>query len=611
VFRRRYRRIVGFFARIVAGLLFWEWLLPHLGMRKRAERTRPERLSRIAARFRSLAVEMGGVMIKLGQFLSSRLDVLPIEITAQLAALQDDVPEESFADIRALLEAELDASIETLFEAFDPVPMAAASLGQVHKARLCPPPGREGGQAQKESRVAAAADQSVDLKGTSPSEDASVTDASATDASVADASVADVPAAEAALCEVIVKVQRPNIESIIAVDLAALRTVARWMARYPPIRKRADVDALLGEFSRVTYQEIDYLAEGRNAETFAANFAGRPGVRIPRVHWPLTTRRVLTLEDVEGIKITDFAAIEEAGIDRVEVAQRLFDCYLQQIFEDGFFHADPHPGNLFVGPSVPGTLAGSDTPVGTDGRWTLTFVDFGMVGHVPPRIQGGLREMFLGVATRDAGRMVGAFQALGMLLPGADLELLEKAQARMLEQAWGRSLAEMQGMSPQEMEAMLYEFRELFYDMPFQIPEDFIFLGRTVGILSGMCTGLDPGFNPWTSLQPYAQKLMSGGGLGASLWDELRRLGGSLLRLPGRVDSLLGRLERSELEVRTPQLEKRLDRLERRIYRSAWAVVLMALCLGGTQFLLSGWEALGSILLGAAGVLLVWLLLAG
>jgi predicted unusual protein kinase regulating ubiquinone biosynthesis (AarF/ABC1/UbiB family) len=596
MFRRRYRRIVGFFARVVASLLFWEWLLPRLGMRKRAESTRPQRLSRIAARFRNLAVEMGGVMIKLGQFLSSRLDVLPIEITAQLAALQDDVPQESFADIRAVLETELDAPIESFYEAFDPVPMAAASLGQVHKARLCAPPGTAGVEARSSSGTASTTQQSA-AEDPSPS---------------AEAPAADMPATEGALCDVIVKVQRPNIESIIAVDLAALRTVARWMARYPPIRKRADVNALLGEFSRVTYQEIDYLAEGRNAETFAANFSSRPGVRIPRVHWPLTTRRVLTLEDVEGIKITDFRAIEEAGVDRAEVALRLFDCYLQQIFEDGFFHADPHPGNLFVDPAE----NGGHSPAATGERaadgthWTLTFVDFGMVGHVPLHIQGGLREMFLGVATRDAKRMVGAFQALGMLLPSADLELLEKAQARMLEQAWGRSLAEMQGMSPQEMEAMLFEFRDLFYDMPFQIPEDFIFLGRTVGILSGMCTGLDPGFNPWTSLQPYAQKLMAGDGLGEALWEELRRMGGSLLRLPGRVDSLLERLERSELGVRTPQLDDRLDRLEQRIYRSAWAVVLAALCLSGTQVLLSGWEILGWTLLGTAGVLFLWLLLA-
>jgi predicted unusual protein kinase regulating ubiquinone biosynthesis (AarF/ABC1/UbiB family) len=550
MYRRRYRRIVGFFAQVVIGLLYWELALPRLGFRGRAERTRSQRLARIAVAFRALAVEMGGVMIKLGQFLSSRLDVLPVEITGELASLQDDVPEENLADIRALLEAELGAPAEAKFEFFDPVPMAAASLGQVHRARLCEP--AEAGDS---------------------------------------------------ICDVIVKVQRPNIERVIATDLAALRTVSRWLHRYSPIRKRADVDALLAEFSRVLYEEIDYLAEGHNAETFATNFQARAGIRIPRVIWPFTTRRVLTLENVEAIKITDYEAISEAGIDRAEVARRLFDTYLTQIFEEGFFHADPHPGNLFVSP-------GQDTPPGEEQVWTLTFVDFGMVGRIPERVQDGLREAFLGLATRDPARLVRAFQALGMLLPEADLSLLERAQARMMDQTWGRSLSEMQSMSHEQMEAMFYEFRELFYDMPFQIPEDLIFLGRTVAILSGMCSGLDPQFNPWEGIIPYAQKLMSGETVGAVVWAELRRLVESLLRLPGRVDAVLDKLERNDLGVQTPQLDQRLDRLDRRLHHVMWAVVLAVLCLSGTQLLLAGRDIIGGVMLGGASVLFLWLLLA-
>jgi predicted unusual protein kinase regulating ubiquinone biosynthesis (AarF/ABC1/UbiB family) len=233
-----------------------------------------------------------------------------------------------------------------------------------------------------------------------------------------------------------------------------------------------------------------------------------------------------------------------------------------------------------------------------------------MVGHVPAQVQAGLREAFLGTATRDARRVVDSFQALDMLLPNADLNLLTKMMTRMFEQAWGRSLSEMQGMSHQEAEAMLYEFRELFYDMPFQMPEDFIFLGRTAGILSGMCSGLDPGFNPWASLQPYAQKLMAGDGVGQAAWDEIKRLGTSLLRLPGRVDGLLAQLERGELGMRTPGVEQRLDRLERRLSRFTWSSVLIALCLSGAQLLLGGRQAVGWVLLGTAGVLFIWLLVA-
>ena len=573
MFRRRYRRIVRFFARVIVGLLFWEWIVPRLGLRKWSERTRPARLSRSAIAFRALAVEMGGVMIKLGQFLSSRLDVLPIEVTDELASLQDDVPEEEYADIRASVEAELGAPIEDKFEAFDAVPMAAASLGQVHKARLCQPI-FAGAQEERE-------------RANNITEDL--------------------------ICDVIVKVQRPKIETIIAIDLAALRTVARWINRYPPIRKRADVDALLDEFSRVLYEEVDYLAEGRNAETFAAHFAGRAGVLIPRVIWPLTTRRVLTLEDVEGIKITDYAAIEKAGIDRAEVAWRLFDVYLKQIFEDGFFHADPHPGNLFVSPveKAPNAASlGEGTSAEGGKDWTLTFVDFGMVGHIPAGVQEGLREAFLGLATQDTGRLVRSFQSLGMLLPGADLSLREKAEARMMEQTWGRSLAEIQGMSHEQMMAMASEFRELIYDMPFQVPEDLIFLGRTVAILSGMCTGLDQKFNPWEGIVPYAQTLMAKETVSQVAWTELRRLGESLLRLPGRVEGVLGQLERGALGVQTPQLSERLDRLDRRLRRVTWAVVLSVLLLSGTQLLVEGRDVVGGVMLGGAGVLFLWLILA-
>ena len=245
-----------------------------------------------------MAVQMGGVLIKMGQFLSARADVLPEEITSELSGLQDEVPPEDFNDIRKLAESELGAPLDEKYDGFNEEPLAAASLGQVHRARL-----------------------QVRHAETSPD-----------------------------WIDVVVKIQRPDIEMIIATDLAALRTVSNWLMRYKPISRRADIPALLSEFSRVLYEEIDYLAEGRNAETFAENFKEVPGVRIPGVVWSLTTRRVLTLEDVYAIKITDYEQIVEAGINLDEVAERVFDIYLYQIFENGFFHADPHPGNYhFLG----------------------------------------------------------------------------------------------------------------------------------------------------------------------------------------------------------------------------------------------------------------------
>ena len=196
--------------------------------------------------------------------------------------------------------------------------------------------------------------------------------------------------------DVVVKVLRPNIEQIIKTDLAALRTVGAWLHRYRPIRKRANVPALLSEFNRVLHEEIDYLSEGRNAEKFAINFKDYPGVLVPKVYWSHTTRRVLTLENVLAIKITDYEGISATGLDRKRVTSRLLDTYLKQIFEDGFFHADPHPGNLFVQPINEQSELESKAC-----GWQLTFVDFGMAGQVPNNLRLGLRELLIGVGTQD------------------------------------------------------------------------------------------------------------------------------------------------------------------------------------------------------------------
>jgi len=553
--RARYWRIVFFFGRITLGFIFWEIVAPKIGLGGRARRNRPERNRLTAVRFRALAIRMGGLMIKVGQFLSARLDVLPPEITDELAGLQDEVPAESFEAIRVQAEAELGQPLSARYESFEETALAAASLGQVHRARLC-----------------------------------------------------ESDAAEQGFTDVVVKVQRPHIEAVVEVDLSALRRVGGWLQRYKPISDRADVRALLEEFATTTRAEIDYLAEGSNAETFATNFADNPRIHVPRVVWELTTRRVLTLEDVSAIKLGDYDAITGAGIDRSQVAKLLSETYFTQIFEDGFFHADPHPGNLFVTP-----LEGTDEA--GNRSWKLTFIDFGMVGRVPENLRAGLREAVMAVGTQDGARLVKSFRTLDVLLPSADINLIERASMQLFDRFGGMSMSELREIDHAEMMNFGLQFRELMLNFPFQLPENLLLLGRSIAILSGMCTGLDPEFNLWGSIAPYATKLISdeddgSGGTFQTILSEGTKIFQTAIGLPGRADRVLTQMERGELSVQTPMLDLRVRRLERTVGRITGGLVFAALLIAGA-ILYGSDPGFGRLMMGASALPLLWVMMSG
>ncbi|MDN5657395.1 AarF/ABC1/UbiB kinase family protein [Brevibacterium sandarakinum] len=547
-------------------LAWWfELTLPRIGLGRFAARGRVARWRSTAKRFRVLAVELGGLMIKVGQFLSSRMDVLPPEITKELEGLQDEVSPVPYPQIRTLAEAQLGMGLTDAFASFDTHPLAAASLGQAHSATLTP----------------------------------SVT-------------------AELGFAEVVVKVQRPGIADVVEVDLRALRRIAGWLSRVRFVSRSVDMPALVEEFAHVSLEEIDYLHEAANAEAFAldaaasavASAATAPSatepdrstssarVQAPRIAWEQTTPQVLTMEDVTAIKANDVAALHRAGIDPHEVAAAFAHTMFDQLFRTGFFHADPHPGNIFVTPA-------HSTTASAGKGWHLTFVDFGMMGHVPETLRTGLRELIIAVAMRDSRRLVASVELIGVLLDGADTDELERSLTGLFARFGGMGFAQLRDVDEKELRAFSTDFESVVRDLPVQLPENLFLIIRSLSMVSGLCSSLNPSFNIWEVVEPYASELIEEekGGAAGTVAKEALTFVRLTLGLPGRLDSLVHRLENGELSVATPKLDRRvagLELLARGVISAvlftgfviAGAVLLPVTTLGGVLLLIASVPAL-------------------
>jgi predicted unusual protein kinase regulating ubiquinone biosynthesis (AarF/ABC1/UbiB family) len=408
--------------------------------------------------------------------------------------------------------------------------------------------------------------------------------------------------------EVVVKVQRPRIEAMTETDLAAIAVAARWLKWYGPISRRVDLDRLFAEFAATTRRELDFVAEGRHAARFAENFADDPGIYLARVYWPHTTRRVLTLENVAFIKITDLVGIEAAGISRAEVAARLYETYLEQIFIHNFVHADPHPGNLFLRalPRSATAPAGSPTP------FQLIFVDFGMVAIIPERLRASLREYLIAIGTHDSHRMVQAYLDSGVLMPGADRRRLEEVHDVLFQRLEGIKIGQLSDVALAQASFLWREYRDILFELPFQFPADMVFAVRAVAILAGMATTLDREFDPWASTIPFAERLAADQlardwRTGLEEVGELLRLA---VRLPGRLDRLITQAQRGELAAQTalvPDAARAVRRLQRSVDRLAWNVAAAALLLAGVWVRTTeGAGGLSAGLLAAAAAAFVW-----
>ncbi|MDA8098816.1 MAG: AarF/ABC1/UbiB kinase family protein [Nitrospiraceae bacterium] len=432
---------------------------------------REERLKQLhrknARMLREKMIEQRGVFIKIGQFLSSRVDILPEEYTAELSKLQDQVPPAPFSEIRKRLVEEL-GPIESVFSSFTEVPIASASLGQAHRACL-----KDGD------------------------------------------------------C-IVVKVQYPGIDEVIAADMRTVKVIMRIL-RF--LYSRVNLDVIYSEFSRIVMEELDYLKEGRNAETFGRNLASDSRIKIPIVYWPYTTSKVLTLEYLEGIKITDVEEIDRQLIDRKEVSRLLAGAYARMFFIDGFFHGDPHPGNIFVRPGP-----------------ELIFVDFGMVDRISAPKKEGLRKAFISIVDRDSLGLVRALVDMGFIPLTKDIRPLVAFVDRLLQKYRDMSLTEFKAMDIDEIGDDILGALQLSPSI--QIPNDFILFGRVIGMLNGLGSRLDPETNLIEIAAPFAKKFIRSEQFSpAGFVKHASATARSIARLPKMLEELLVATSRGETRV--------------------------------------------------------------
>jgi ubiquinone biosynthesis protein len=503
---QRYREIARVFIHHGFGeLVDTLELLPYLSLPRRLLRREQPVIPRLGPtqRLRMAMEELGPTFVKLGQVLSTRPDLLPPAYVAELAKLQDSVPPAPWGPIRAQIEAELGVRLEELFADFEPVPIAAASLSQVHAATL-------------------------------PDGD-----------------------------RVVVKVQRPGIQAVIETDLEILFDLAQLVQKRTPLGEIYDLPEIADDFAITMRAELDFGREGRNADRFRANFADETYLHIPWVYWDYTTRRVMVLERIDGIKIDDVQALDAAGHDRHRVGLHAARMIVKEVLNDGFFHADPHPGNFIV---MPGDVIGA--------------MDFGMVGHLSHRLRTDLIRLYIVAVQADEEGIVDQLIRLGMADGAVDRAGLQRDVARLLRKYYGLPLGSVRAGEVIE-EIMPVAFRHHLH-----MPSELWLLGKTLAMMEGIGLKLVPDFDIFAVSKPYVRQftrqMASPRSWGPSLlkgvgdWAELMSI------IPRVGSQLLTRVERGEMEITLKHegLDQSMARLDRLANRISLSLLLAALIVG-------------------------------
>jgi predicted unusual protein kinase regulating ubiquinone biosynthesis (AarF/ABC1/UbiB family) len=473
-------------------------------------------------------LRLGPTFIKIGQALSTRVDLLPEEYVVALSRLQDQVPQFDAQEAIAILEAELGQSVYQLYRTFDRTPIAAASLGQVHRAKL--------------------------HDGT----------------------------------EVVVKIQRPGLKQLFDLDVKILRRLVTFCDRYLPWTRSSDLIGLHSEFAAILYQEIDYLQEALNAERFRRNFAGKPEILVPSIYSELTTAKVLTMDYMPGIKINDLQQLQACGINAKDINRIGICCYLKQLLQDGFFQADPHPGNMAVS---------------SDGR--LIFYDFGMMAEVQSVDQGEMLKTFFAMLRKDTDQVLSTLINMGLVEAACDKTALRRVLRFMLDEFLDKPV-DVKGF--QEVRTEIYA---LVQEHPFRMPAKMAFILKAVTTLDGVARDLDPSYNLITCAQPFVKDLAVADG--PRSFGSLAKQSLSLLRYKFTetsrqrlkvVQALEARLEAQELQLRLQTLAQQRSAKNVALAMQGLVFCLVAASLAGLGLVSSqmGWAIAGLVAFGLAGL---------
>lgn len=456
-----------------------------------------------AERARMVVEELGPTFIKLGQILSTRGDILPLDLIRELEKLQDTVPPTAFPLIQEQVEKELKKPLNEIFPTFKPVPVASASLGQVHLATL--PDGKE----------------------------------------------------------VAVKVFRPGVDKLIETDLDILLELATLAEKRTEWGEFYGVLSLAQEFADTLRTEQNYEQEGHNIDRYRQMFASEGYLHVPKVYWETTTRRVLTMERLEGIKITDVAALEEAGLDRKVVARRNIRILLKAVLQEGLFHADPHAGNFMVQPNE-----------------VIAMMDFGIMGHLDAGERLGLVQLFVGLFRQETDRVVEALADLGIATRAADRRNLARDLDRLRMQYYGLELEKIRARS------FVEDLMGLAFANRLKMPSDLLMVFKAIAMLEGISLQLDPEINIFTEVEPYVRdallELQSPITRLRETVEQLRESSEALLMLPKQIQRMLEQIELGEgnLSMKMKGLDEPTRQITSAANRLALAILAVAFVLG-------------------------------